>query len=136
MLLGHSGQSVRHTDEYQVPCTIRVDYHFGLRRHLITTSVCTPESEGSTRIYTQLAIRWGLLSSAMLVPLKKMTRRILDQDCRVLESQQKTMQTFGKRFASTDADTPTVWVERALKLFEAGSFPPAELRRTQVEYRL
>ncbi len=135
-LLLHPGETVRHTDEYQAPCTVRVDYHFGAERHLVTTSVCTPEEEGRTRIYTQLALRWPFWSRAAMLPLRLLTLRILEQDRLILEAQHRTMLQLGRRFTSTDADAPTVWVERALGLHEAGGSFTQGPRRTEVTYRL
>src|SRR5207248_1723950 len=104
--------------------------------HVVTTSTCTPGAAGTIAIYTRVAVRFPPVSRAVLLPLKRLTERILAQDKVVLESQTQTMETLGRRFVSVDADAPTAWVERALKLYQGGAFPPSQLRSAEVLYRL
>lgn len=135
-LLSPSGGELRHTDEYLVPHTVKVDYWLG-RAHAVTVSVCTPEEEGVTRIWTRVSLRMGALSPALLPVLKAMTQKIILQDKVILENQAAQLAKFGKPlFASMESDTPTVWVTRAHDAFAAGRFPPPELRRQDVTYTL
>ena len=58
-LLFPAGRKMVHTDRFFMPATTRVDYAFGLDRHFIITSQCTPVTEDETLVYTVMTFRFG-----------------------------------------------------------------------------
>ena len=130
------GGAMRHVDAFMAPHTVRVDYWLGGSRHVVSTSICTPESAGVTRVFTRVAVRaWPLTAGVMRV-LRRTTRQILEQDRVVLESQQERLAARGARFCSMEADAPTAWVSRALARYRRALELSAEPRRERVTYRL
>jgi phenylpropionate dioxygenase-like ring-hydroxylating dioxygenase large terminal subunit len=135
-LLVPAGEAIEHVDELIVPHTIRVAYRFGTRR-IVTVSICTPEDTACTRIFTRVWVEAPPLSGVVAIALRAVTRRILGQDKRVLESQARVLESFGgARFQSVVADRPTDWVARSLARFERGLDAPEEPRSCEVLYRL
>ncbi len=130
------GGSIRHVDEYLAPHTVKVDYWLG-KHHVVTTSICTPEDDQHTRVYTRVAVRFGVASPVVLAALKRMTKKILEQDRVILEDQAAQLRRFGRAsFSSMDADQPTVWVTRVHQQVEAGKWPRSDLRSAEVTYTL
>lgn len=135
-LLVPRGETVRHVDEVILPFTVRVDYWLGSARHLLTTSICTPETAARTRVYTRVSALFPPSSRAVAAMLVPLTRKILAQDKIILEDQAAQIARHGDRFdASTAADAPVLAVARAFLDYCAGR--RGEPGRTrEVEYRL
>ena len=136
-LLGGRRQAVSHVDEIILPHTLRVDYHLGGRVHIVTILVATPEDEWTTRVYTRMGVRYGAITGLMTPVIHWLTRRIVAQDRAVLENQAATLRAHGERaFRAVVADLPATWFQRVLRRHREGQFPPAELRRRTVQYKL
>ncbi len=135
-LLVPSGEPPRHTDELIFPAAIRVDYHFG-EHHIVTTSICLPEDDTTTRIFTRVSVSFGVASRAVRAVVRVLTSRILDQDQVILEDQQRQQDTRGDHeMFSLTSDAPAAWVARAFRAYVAGESPPVPLRMKDVRYRL
>jgi len=131
-LLVPRGELIRHIDEVILPFTVRVDYWLGTSRHLLTTSICTPETGTRTRVYTRVSARFAPISEAVARMLVPLTRKILAQDKVVLENQASQLARHGARWdVSTAADAPTLAVARAFADYCAQrtreSTPPREV---------
>lgn len=136
-LLGGRRQAVSHVDEILLPHTLRVDYRLGARVHVVTILVATPEDEWTTRVYTRMGVRYGAFTALMTPVIRWITRRIVAQDRAVLENQAATIRAHGGRaFRAVAADQPAAWFQRALRRHREGTYPPAELRRRTVQYKL
>lgn len=134
-LLVPRGETIQHTDEYLLPHTVRVDYRFGPKRHLVTVSNCTPVDDDTTRVYTTVSTRFPVISAAVSRVVRRMTDKILEQDRQILEDQAEQLRHFGgAEFVWTTPDEPCAFIARAYKLYENGRFPPKELREKQIEY--
>ena len=136
-LLGGQRQAVSHVDEIILPHTLRVDYHLGARVHVVTILVATPEDEWTTRVYTRMGVRYGAITALMTPVIQWITRRIVAQDRAVLENQAATVRAHGGRaFRTVVADQPATWFQRVLRRYQEGTFPPVELHRRTVRYKL
>ncbi|MFN0180919.1 MAG: Rieske 2Fe-2S domain-containing protein [Gemmatimonadales bacterium] len=136
-LLSGRRRAVRHVDEIILPHTLRVDYHLGAGVHVVTILVATPEDEWTTRVYTRMGVRYGAITPLMTPVIRWITRRVVAQDRAVLENQAATLRAHGGRaFRTVVADQPATWFQRALRRHREGTFPPAELRRRTVRYKL
>lgn len=132
-----AGERIEHFDELILPYTVRVDYRWGASRHVLTTSVCTPETETRTRVFTRVSVRFGAVSPALVRALVPLTKRVLAQDRDILEDQAAQLAKHGARFrASTIADAPTLAVTRAFEAYCERRMDARELRTLDVEYRL
>ena len=122
-LFVRSGETMQHTDEIVLPHQARVTYRFGARS-VVTTSLCTPEDAGTTRMFTRVYVDFPPLSRAIAALVHPVTRRILKQDLVILEDQARQVRRYGARFGgSSAADVPTAFVARAFDEFGRGTFP-------------
>jgi nitrite reductase/ring-hydroxylating ferredoxin subunit len=113
-LLVPEGETITHVDEVILPFMVRVDYTIGSSRHILTTSICTPETSTRTRVYTRISAYLPPISKIVAAALVPLTRKILAQDKVVLENQ--TAQLAGRAAhwdISVAADAPTLAVARA-----------------------
>jgi phenylpropionate dioxygenase-like ring-hydroxylating dioxygenase large terminal subunit len=125
-----------HSDEFIAPHTIRVRYQVG-RSEVVTTSFCTPEDAETTVVYTRITVRMPPISKLAVWVLRQMTRIVLAQDKRILESQASTLRHFGgARFTSTAADVPTVRVAQSLRRFARRGVVENRGSSESVKYRL
>ncbi|UJR82584.1 Rieske 2Fe-2S domain-containing protein [Sandaracinus amylolyticus] len=131
------GERIEHFDEVILPYTVRVDYRWGTSRHVLTTSICTPETATRTRVFTRVSVRFGRASAMLVRALIPLTERVLAQDKDVLEDQAAQLAKHGATFrASTIADAPTIAVTRAFEAYCEHRMDARELRTRDVEYRL
>lgn len=101
------GNEITHFDEFLAPHTVKVDYNMG-RSHVITILICTPETEGRTRVYTRMASRFPYFNYVIGKFIEKTTVKVVAQDKEVLEGQAKNIK-FRERngFRLSTADAPT-----------------------------
>ena len=130
-------KSIRHIDELILPHTVKVDYWIGRSAHIVTILVCTPEDEYTTRVYTRMGVRYGVLTWPVTAFIYLLTRKVVSQDKAILHNQAERIRCFGERsFRSTVADQPSTWLLRTLRDNNRGRFPPRQLRSREVVYRL
>lgn len=135
-LMNPTGEPMTHTDRFYMPNTTRVDYHFGPRGFVIT-STCTPETPDRTRVYTLISYTTGSRSlgaralTRLLQPLLGLyTRRVIEQDVAIMALQGANLRAHGQEaFHHAEADLHHRWIEllrdRAQKGEEA---PEGEVR--------
>ncbi len=117
-LFGMTEGEVFHQDLYAPPCSVVVDYQFG-KQKVRSISVCTPENESETRIFTKV------YHSRQENPLfhriknrltKEITQLVLKQDKKILEEQHEGIAEFGEKgFAATESDAPVMHVHKAIQ---------------------
>jgi len=130
-------QAIEHVDEVILPHTLRVDYRIGDTAHFITVLVCTPEARGRTRIYNRMGVRYGRITPIVGRYLQRLTRKVVDQDIEILESQAERIRTFGRReFRTVSADLAAAWMQRAARRLANGRSPAEPLRRRDLVYKL
>lgn len=136
-LLVPAGETIRHTDEVILPFTVRVDYWLGPTRHLLTTSICIPETQTRTRVYTRVSARFSPVSRPLARALVPLTRKILAQDKVVLENQALQVRRHGAHWeVSVAADAPTLAVARAFADYCSKRDDRAQKPDQHVSYRL
>jgi phenylpropionate dioxygenase-like ring-hydroxylating dioxygenase large terminal subunit len=136
LLSGGSGP-MKHVDEFIAPHTIRVDYWNGDKMHIVTILVCTPEDDSTTRTYTRMGVYYRGLSRVVAPAVELLTRVVVRQDKRILNSQAQQIRAFGRRkFRSVAADTPSAWFQQAFRRALRKAPPSHPLRSKRVTYRL
>ena len=133
-LVAGGGAAIEHIDNFIRPHTIKVDYRVG-RAHFVTVLVCTPETASRTRVYTRQGVYMPPITPLAALVSRILTRKIVAQDKRILESQAEQIELFGRPSRPTmNADAPTRWLSRAFRRRE----PDAEglSRSEEVEYLL
>jgi phenylpropionate dioxygenase-like ring-hydroxylating dioxygenase large terminal subunit len=99
------GRELKHTDRFLMPNISRVDYGFGLSRHFIITSQCTPISEWETQVYTVISFRFGAIGPMVRLVFEPLSRHIIQQDVEILAEQTKQLRANGgPHFAYVDTD--------------------------------
>jgi phenylpropionate dioxygenase-like ring-hydroxylating dioxygenase large terminal subunit len=136
-LLSPSGGIVEHWDRFLLPSIAQVEYRLGTENHLLVTSLCTPVSDFTTRMFAVVSFRLrvpGALVRPLLTPI---AMRIFRQDAAVLKLQSDTIRRFGgEQFMSTEIDVlgPAIW--RLLKQAEAGALAAEDEPTVLREVRL
>ncbi|MDP2310008.1 MAG: aromatic ring-hydroxylating dioxygenase subunit alpha [Pseudomonadota bacterium] len=126
LLLNPTGEPMTHTDRFYMPNTTRVDYQFGARGFVIT-STCTPETPFQTRVYTLISYNLGsrLVSRLMLPFLGRYTRRVIEQDVTIMALQGGNLRAHGaEAFHHAEADLHHRWIELLRDRARAGEDPP------------
>jgi phenylpropionate dioxygenase-like ring-hydroxylating dioxygenase large terminal subunit len=126
-LLSPSGGIVEHFDRFLLPAIAQVEYRLGSENHLIVTSLCTPTTDFTTRLFAVVTFRLRVPAALVRPLLEPIAQRILRQDARILRHQARAIRRFGgEQFMSTEIDLlgPHIW--RLLKQAEAGVRPAAE----------
>jgi phenylpropionate dioxygenase-like ring-hydroxylating dioxygenase large terminal subunit len=136
-LLISGGETIRHTDEYLAPHTVRVNYHFGQKRHLQSHAHCTPVNDETTKIFSRILVKFPPVTPLLLRYFKRTTREILDQDKQILQDQGENVRHYGKsNFSWSVPDTACLFVSRAHLAFAAGKFPLTEPKSEQIQFLL
>ncbi|MEZ4320873.1 MAG: aromatic ring-hydroxylating dioxygenase subunit alpha [Myxococcota bacterium] len=116
-----------HTDRFYMPNTTRVDYQFG-ERGFVITSTCTPESPSRTRVYTLISYNLGsrVISRALRPFLRFYTRRVIQQDVDIMAIQGANLRAHGREaFHHSEADLHHQWIEQLRDLAAADRDAPA-----------
>lgn len=127
-LLNPKGEPMVHTDKFYLPNVTRVDYEFG-RRGFVITSTCTPEGPFRSRVYTLISYNLGRrLFNALARPfLPWYTRRVIGQDVEIMAHQGKNLRHHAtEAFHHAEADLHHQWIEelRAWAVHEQGAPEP------------
>ena len=126
-LLSPSGGIVEHFDRFLLPSIAQVEYRLGSENHLVATSLCTPVSDFTTRLYAVVSFRLRIPAPLVRPLLQPIAGRILRQDARILRQQASTIRRFGgEQFTSTEIDVLGLHIWRLLKQAEAGVRSAAE----------
>jgi len=129
-----STAAIAHVDAFIRPHTVKVDYRVG-RMHFVTILVCTPETATRTRVYTRQGVLMSPITPLATLVSNIVTRRIVAQDKRILESQAEQIALFGEPSRPTmNADAATRWLRRAMRT--AQSLPASPVKLEEVQYRL
>jgi len=103
--------------------------------HFVTILVCTPETATRTRVYTRQGVLMSPITPLATLVSNIVTRRIVAQDKRILESQAEQIALFGEPSRPTmNADAATRWLRRAMRT--AQSLPASPVKLEEVQYRL
>ncbi len=136
-LLTPSDATMRHTDEYLAPHTVRVNYHFGDNLHIQSHAHCTPINDETTKIFSRFLIKFPPITPVVLPYFKRAARQILDQDKVILDNQGENLRHYKKsNFSWSVPDTACLFVTRAHRAFAAGKFPLAEPKSEHIEFLL
>lgn len=127
---------IRHVDEIVLPHTLNVDYAIGPNR-LVTILVCTPETETRTRVFNRNGVCYGLWTPLVGRYVRRVARKVVQQDVDVLSSQAERIRRFGGRdFRNVTADQPAVWMQRVLTRCARGARPDPSRRAREIVYKL
>lgn len=108
---------IRHIDSYHYPCSLQIDYWFG-KSHVITHLHVTPNREGKTTVFIRMGFRFRYLNWLYYPIIWVLTQKVVKQDRKILENQQKTINTMGcRKFHNSIADLSAV---KVLKLYTSG----------------
>lgn len=136
-LLTPPNATMRHTDEYLAPHTVRVNYHFGENLHIQSHAHCTPINDETTKIFSRFLIKFPPVTPVVLPYFKRTARQILDQDKEILDSQGANLRHYKQsNFSWSVPDTACLFVTRAHRAFATGKFPLAEPKSEKVEFLL
>jgi len=131
-LLNPKGLPMTHTDNFYMPNITRVDYSFGEKTFIIT-STCTPISEFKSIVYTLITYNFGWLNPAAKFFMPWYTKKVIDQDVWIMEKQGNNLKTFQgeKVYRSSQADTMHVYIESLRKhaIKGNGAVPPRALKK-------
>jgi phenylpropionate dioxygenase-like ring-hydroxylating dioxygenase large terminal subunit len=136
-LLSPSGGIVEHWDRFLLPSIAQVEYRLGPENHLLVTSLCTPVSDFTTRMFAVVSFRLRVPGAVVRPLLTPVAMRIFRQDASILRLQSSTIRRFGgEQFMSTEIDVlgPHIW--RLLKQAEADALPTNDETTTLREVRL
>lgn len=115
-LINREGDPVRHSDTFQAPSNVRVDYRFGEQPEKFFAFLgMTPISESSTRILLTIGIRLGWLNPFARLVIPLIGNKVLKQDEHILNLQTKNLSLTNQRnMKSTGHDSADLRV-RALR---------------------
>lgn len=127
-ILNPRNEPMVHTDKFYLPNVTRVDYSFG-KRGFVITSTCTPETPYKSRVYTLISYNLGrrLFNNLALPFLPWYTRRVIRQDVDIMAIQGNNLRHHGtEAFHHAQADLHHQWIEalRDWAVHEQGD-PPA-----------
>jgi phenylpropionate dioxygenase-like ring-hydroxylating dioxygenase large terminal subunit len=112
-ILNPKNLPMKHTDNFYMPNTTRVDYIFGeMDRAFIITSTCTPISPNLTRVYTLITYKFGILNLLAKLFLPWYTKKVIMQDVDIMKIQAENIAKFGaKEYRSTKVDVMHLYIE-------------------------
>lgn len=133
--LNQKGQTIQHRDSFYMPNITCVEYRLGWNRHLFITSQSVPESDTTTRVYTDVTFNYGPWNGLARPFVYGTAQQIIRQDVKILAIQADTIARYGNQFTHTPADTIHDYVESIRHAIEAGK-DPRELpeRATKVTF--
>jgi hypothetical protein len=103
----------------------------------VTTSICVPESDDVTVVFTRLGARFGAMTPLLLQVMRPLTLRIFAQDKVILEDQARNLKAApGAPMASTVADVPCLWVHELHDRRTTNDSGASRRRAREVRYRL
>jgi len=117
LLLGRS-MKVRHTDEFMLPNLVKVTYWFNDEPKFLAFIGCTPTGkigEPSTQAFVQLRFRFGWLNHPIKPVLSFLSKKILQQDFEITQSQflnQQICQSQKEHLVAADAVAKNVSLVR------------------------
>jgi phenylpropionate dioxygenase-like ring-hydroxylating dioxygenase large terminal subunit len=122
-LLNPKNLPMKHTDNFYMPNTTRVDYIFGeMERAFIITSTCTPITHDLSRVYTLITYRFGILNPLAKMFLPWYTKKVIIQDVDIMKMQADNIRKFGsKDYRSTKVDAMHLYIESLREHAESGS---------------
>lgn len=135
-ILNPGGDPMVHTDRFFMPNTTRVDYHFGPRGFVIT-STCTPETAFHTRVYTLICykVTGGIVDRGMRRFMNWYTRRVIQQDVEIMAIQGANLKRWPvEHFHHSEADLHHIWIEQLRARAVAGEDPPQPETREATFY--
>lgn len=129
-LLFPKGRELRHTDRFLVPNISRVDYDFGLDRHFIITSQCTPVTDGETRVHTAITYRFGKVGSLVRLFFEPLCRKIIRQDVDILRAHSRQIERFGgEDFSNIETDLLGLHIRALRARVDRNELPLPEAER-------
>ncbi len=135
-ILAPQGGTVTHFDRFMLPSVAQVEYRLGEKSHLVTTSVMTPLSDFSTRVWAVVTYRLPLPSFMVRPFVTPIATRIFKQDAVMLKAQTDVIQrNGGERYTSTELDVLGHEVWRLLEQHAQGKPPPVEVKEHRVRMR-
>jgi phenylpropionate dioxygenase-like ring-hydroxylating dioxygenase large terminal subunit len=123
-------EPITHSDQFQLPATIRVDYAFGNSgRRFCSLIRCTPITAQSTHVFLSTGVCFGWLNPPVRWALPLLGRRVLQQDEAILENVAANRQRFDQEaLGFVAADLMLVKVRAMWHAAKAGepvpAFPP------------
>lgn len=122
-LLNPKNLPMKHTDNFYMPNTTRVDYVFGeMERAFIITSTCTPIRPNLTRVYTLITYNFGILNPLAKLFLPWYTKKVIIQDVEIMKMQADNIAKFGEKdYRSTKVDTMHLYIESLRDFAESGA---------------
>ncbi|MDZ4667668.1 MAG: aromatic ring-hydroxylating dioxygenase subunit alpha [bacterium] len=125
-ILNPKGLPMKHTDNFYMPNTTRVDYVFGeMERAFIITSTCTPITPELSRVYTLITYRFGRLNALAKLFLPWYTKKVIMQDVKIMKMQADNIKKFGQKdFRSTKVDAMHLYIESLREHAEKASEEP------------
>lgn len=112
-----SQNDIRHIDSYHYPCSLQIDYWFG-KSHVITHLHVTPNSDEKTTVFIRMGFYFKYFNWAYYPVIWLLTHKVVRQDRKILENQQKTINRMGgRKFHHSLADLSAVMVS---KLYASG----------------
>ncbi|MGZ0167298.1 MAG: Rieske 2Fe-2S domain-containing protein [Planctomycetales bacterium] len=119
---------------FLAPCLAELEYRSNRGAEFVLNSCFTPESDGRLRVYSTIFIRRSLIP----LPVKRLVitplfRRVLKQDQRILELQQKNIRRFGTSdYVSWSGDLLRGWIDTRLR---TGKLPDGTAEQ-RIDFRL
>ena len=138
-ILNPKNLPLTHTDRFYMPNVTTVDYLFGEQeRAFVITSTCTPIGPRRTAVFTLISYKFGWLNALFRFFLPFYTRRVIEQDVRIMKLQGDNLAKFGgPEFRSTAADTVHLYIESLRNWAAAGgNRRRPSPRATQGEFRI
>jgi phenylpropionate dioxygenase-like ring-hydroxylating dioxygenase large terminal subunit len=129
-LINPRKEPITHTDQFQLPATIRVDYGFGASGGRFFSLIrCTPITAQETHVFLTTGICFGWLNRPARWALPRLAKRVLDQDEAILKNLAANRQRFAQEaMGFRSADLMLVKVRAMWNAALAGepseAFPP------------
>lgn len=125
-LFAPRGGRMQHTDRFIAPATSCVDYQFPSGLAYNITSNCTPLQGDEIEVFTVMSFRWRGLGPLVRLAFEPVSRWIIRQDVRMLDSVARNSERFAPgRAHSTEADLLGPWIWRWRAALASGQPPPA-----------
>lgn len=116
---------VHHTDSFLMPNITHVVYRVGEGRRIAydITSQSVPMTPRTTRVYTDITYRFGILSRLARPLARRQARRVIRQDIDELNAQMEVIEKFDGRFIDSPADRIHKLVSQIRDTLEKGGDP-------------
>jgi phenylpropionate dioxygenase-like ring-hydroxylating dioxygenase large terminal subunit len=116
-------KNLSHSDSFFMPNITCVKYDLGSHWNFVITSQSVPATDEETWVYTDLTYYFGPWTGLAAPFVKRMGKKVIDQDVQILSQQMDGIRRYGETFFNTPADLIHVFIESIRRDIALGQDP-------------